>query len=143
MRPLLVALVVGLFAASVRAETAQQVTAITKEGRYGGTLSVTQVEVKTNSGLTKVPFSEVASIQFGDAADVVRTRQGKRVKGVIRVEGWTIKEKDSERPLARGDLRYIVPRVPIGPLKRGKTVDAATANGMTYHLRVPDKYDPN
>src|SRR4051794_19616958 len=142
MRPLLVAILVGLLAASARGEPAAQVTAITKEGRHIGTLSVTQVEVKTNSGVTKVPFAEVASIQFGDAADMIRTRQGKRVKGVARVEGWTLKEKDAERPLARGDLRFIVPRVPIGPLKRGKTVDAATANGTTYHVRVPEKYDP-
>ena len=72
--------------------------------------------MKTNSGVTKVPFAEVASIQFGDAADVVRTRQGKRVKGVVRVEGWTLKEKEAERPLARGDMRFIVPRILVGPL---------------------------
>lgn len=143
MRPLLVALVVGLLAVSARAEPTQQVTVVTKEGRYGGTLSVGPVEVKTNSGgVTKVPFAEISSIQFGDAADVIRTRQGKRVKGVVRVEGWALREKDAERPLVRGNLRFVVPRVPIGPLKRGKTVDAAIANGMTYHVRVPEKYDP-
>jgi predicted esterase len=27
-------------------------------------------------------------------------------------------------------------------LKRGQIVDAAAANGMTYHVRVPPKYDP-
>src|SRR4051812_5863751 len=141
MRLPVIALVVALLTVSARAEPGQRVTVITKEARHGGTLSVAQVEVKTNSNVVKVPLAEIASIQFGDV-DVVRTRQGKRVKGAVRVEGWTLKEREAERPLARGDLRFVVPQVPIGPLKRGKTVDAATANGLTYHVRVPEKYDP-
>src|SRR4051794_16794066 len=147
MRLFVVATAVALLAASIRAEPAQ-VTVVTKDGRHGGTLSVAGVEVKSGAKSAGVKWSDVSSVQFGDAAgggdvDVVRTRDGKRLKGTVRVDGWALKEGDAaERPLARADLRYIVPQAPIGPLKRGKVVDAATANGMTYHVRVPERYDP-
>jgi predicted esterase len=106
-----------------------------------GTLSIGRVEVHTASGNVQVPLTEIASIQFGDA-DVVRTRQGKRVKGIVRTDDWTLREKETDLPLARADLRYIVVQAALGPLKGGQIVDGAAANGMSYHVRVPEKYDP-
>lgn len=140
-----VTVVVLLAAAPLRAEPAH-VTVITKDGRHGGAISAAGVEVKTTSKAVGVAWADVSSIQFGEAAgdvDVVRARDGKRVKGIVRVDGWALKEADAaEKPLARADLRFVIPQAPIGPLKRGKIVDAAAANGMTYHVRVPDRYDP-
>jgi len=140
MRPSFLVLSIALLAAPLRAEPAH-VTAITKDGRHMGTFSTSQVQVQTNSGTVKVPLAEIVSIQFGDT-DVVRTRQGKRVKGIVRTDGWMLHEKDADLPLSRGDLRYIVPQAALGPLKRGQIMDAAAANGMAYHVRVPEKYDP-
>jgi predicted esterase len=140
MRPPLVALALALLSVPLRAENGP-VTVVTKAGRHAGTLSVTQLEVQAGSRPIKVPLADVSSVQFGDT-DVVRTRQGKSVKGVVRVEAWSLREGDADRPLAREDLRFLVPQVPLGPLRKGQVVDAATANGMTYHVRVPPKYDP-
>src|SRR3954471_10482607 len=139
-RPSLFALAMVLMAIPLRAEPAK-VTVVTKDGRHGGTLSVSQVVVEANGRVSKVPLAEISSVEFGDT-DVVKTRQGKRVKGVVRVEGWTLKEADAQRPLARADLKFIVPQALLGPLRRGQVVDAAAANGMTYHVRLPPKYDP-
>lgn len=138
---LLVGLAVVFLAMPLVAEPAH-VTVVTKEGRFGGTLSVDRVEVKTNSGVVKVPVSELTSVQFGDT-DVIRTRTGRRIKGVVRVEDWTLQESGANRPLARADLRFIVPQVALGTPRRGQIVDAAAANGMTYHVRVPEKYNPS
>jgi predicted esterase len=122
-----------------------QVTVITKDSRHGGTISISDIEIKMANAKapTKVPLSDIAAIQFGDAADLIRTRQGKRLKGTIRLEDWTLKEKESDRPLARGDLRFIVPQIllPTTP-RKAQILDATTANGMTYHVRLPEKYDP-
>ncbi len=140
MRTMIVALVAALLAVQLRAEPVP-VTVVTKDSRHSGTLLLTQVEVETASGVVKVPLSEISSLRFGDT-DVVLTRQGKRLKGVIRADGWSLREAGAERPLERADLRFVIPRVPLGPPKRKQIVDAAAANGMTYHVRVPEKYDP-
>lgn len=142
--PPLLALVVALFPVALRAAAADapQVTAATKDGRHAASLSVRELEVKTGKGTVKLPLADVALIQFGDSSDLVRTRAGRSLKGAVRLDGWSLKEKDAERPLARGDLRFLIPQSPLGPLKRGQVVDAASASGMTYHLRLPDKYDP-
>ncbi|HZN65295.1 MAG TPA: alpha/beta hydrolase-fold protein [Tepidisphaeraceae bacterium] len=132
-------LVLILPAVALRAE--HHVTVVTKEGRQSGALSAEQMEVKTNAGVTKVPLAEVASVHFGDT-DVVHTRQGKRVKGTVKVEGWVLKEKDAERPVGREGLRFLVPQASVGRAKKGQIVDAASGNGMTYHVRLPEKYDP-
>jgi predicted esterase len=139
MRLPFIALLLIVPAVALRAE--HRVTVVTKEGRHSGELSVNQVEVRTNGGVTKVPLAEVASVHFGDT-DVVRTRQGKRVKGTVRVEGWVLKQKDAERPVEREGLRFLVPQASLGPAKKGHIVDAASANGMTYHVRLPEKFDP-
>src|SRR4051794_34503875 len=125
MRMSVVSLAVALLAASLGAGPAR-VTVITKDGRLGGTLSAAGLDVQTASKGVGVPLADVASVQFGDAGDVVRTRDGKRIKGTVRVDGWSLKEKEAgaDRPLARADLRFLVPQAPIGPLKRGKVVDA-------------------
>jgi predicted esterase len=140
MRRSLVAVALSFFAIAVRAEPAR-VTVVTKDGRHSGTLDVSQVEVGAPPRAVKVPWNDIALIQFGDT-DVVRTRQGRSVKGAVRVEGWALKDDRSERPLARGDLRFAVPQAPIGRPRKGQTVDAASASGMTYHVRLPEKYDP-
>ena len=140
MRLLLVALGVVLLAVPVAAEPAH-VTVITKEGRHSGAFAANEVAVDVGKRTAKVPLADVASIQFGDI-DVVRSRLGQRVKGTVAVEGWTLNEGTSQRPLGRADLRFLVPQAPIGKLRKGQVVDAASVNGMTYHVRVPEKYDP-
>ena len=117
------------------------VTVVDKEGRHGGTLSVSHVEVRTDGRPVKVPLAEISSVHFGDT-DVVRTRSGKRVKGTVAVEGWTLRQADADRPVRRDALRFIVPQAPLGRLQRGVVMDGAAANGMTFHVRVPPKYDP-
>src|SRR5882757_5524002 len=119
MRRALVAMVLALLVVPLRAADPPMsgVTVVTKDGRYAGTLSISQVEVKTGSGTVKAPLSGIASVQFGDV-DVIRMRDGKRVKGVVGVDGWTLREGTIERPLARADLRFIVPQIPIGPLRK-------------------------
>ena len=139
MRPFGLVLALAFAAVSARAEDAH-VTVISKDGRHSGTLSISAVELQTASGSVKVPLAQIASVQFGDV-DAVRTRQGKRIKGTVRPQDWTLKAKDKDLPLARADLRYLVPQAPLGPMKRGQIVDAAAANGMSYHVRVPPGYD--
>jgi poly(3-hydroxybutyrate) depolymerase len=143
-----VALAISLPPCPARAADAKPagavVTVITKDGRHTGTLPVTQIEVKTDARVVKVPLSDIASLQFGDAADVIRNRQGKAVKGQVKIDGWTLQEKDAALPLARGDLRFVIPQAMLPtPPRRGAIVHATTANGMTYHVRLPDKYDAN
>src|SRR6266699_4208965 len=100
MRYSIVALVAAILVLPLGAEPVH-VTVITKDGRRSGTISAGEVEVKTEARTaTKVSFGDVASIQFGDV-DVVRTKQGRRVKGIVRVEGWTLHEKDAEQGLSR------------------------------------------
>ena len=140
MRLSLVVLGVVLVAAPITAEPAR-VTVITKDARHSGAFSASELVVNTGKRTTKVPIGEVASVQFGDV-DVVRTRQGQRIKGTVSAEGWTLSEGATERPLDRADLRHLVAQVPLGKLRKGQVMDAAGANGMTYHVRVPDKYDP-
>src|SRR4051812_29061322 len=105
MRLSLVTLAMALLAAPLWAEPAR-VTVVTKDGRHFGTLSASQMEVKTNSEVVKVPMGEVLSVQFGDM-DWVRTRAGRRVKGIIKVDNWLLKEEAAERPLPRGDLQFV------------------------------------
>jgi predicted esterase len=146
MRLPMVVLAVVVITSGVCAEPAGHVTVVTKDGRHGGTLSVDHVEVETAAGgaarPVNVPLADVSSVQLGDGgADVVRMREGKVVKGKVRVDGWTLNEADMARPLARGDLQFLVPQTELGTPRRGQTTDAATANGMIYHVRVPEKYD--
>ena len=140
MHPAAIALALSLLAPA--AAEPVRVTAVTKDGRHGGTLSVDHVDVQVGPRVVKVAMGEVASIRFGET-DVVHTRGGRRVKGVVSVEGWTLRAdgKNEPRPLARDTLRFVVPRVPLGKPARGRVVDAAAANGMTYHVRLPEKYD--
>src|SRR5688500_5877014 len=155
MRMHVVALMLGFLAGGVGAGPAR-VTVVTKEGRHGGTLSVEQVEIETAAGgagsargarapagrgVVKVPMTDIASVFFGEV-DSIRTRAGKRHKGVISVEGWTLADSGEQRPLSRQDLRFIVPQIKLGAPRKGQIADAAAANGMTYHVRVPEQYDP-
>jgi len=130
MRLSLFTLVVAVLAAPLWAEPAR-VTVITKEGRHSGTLAVSQVEVEAGSKVQKVPLADIASIQFGET-DVIRTRQGKRGKGVVRVEGWVLREEAAERALARADLRFLIPQVSLGTPRKGQIVDAAAALAWAY-----------
>ena len=141
MRILPLAMAIAILAVRLPAETTH-VTAILKDGRHMGALSINNVEVQTASGIIRVPLGAITSIQFGEP-DVIRLRQGKRVKGIVRAEGWTLRQQDQQLPLARADLRYLVPQAPLGPLRRGQIADGAAANGMTYHVRIPEKYDPH
>jgi pimeloyl-ACP methyl ester carboxylesterase len=140
MRWSVAAVAIAVVAASVRAEPAR-VTVVTKDGRHSGTLDVASVEVDAQPRTVKVPWADVAFIQFGDT-DAVRTRQGRRVKGAVRAEGWTLAEGDAPRPLSKSDLKYLIPQVPLGQPRKGQVVDAASAAGMAYHVRLPEKYDP-
>jgi predicted esterase len=144
MRISIIAIVSAILSLPLLADP-PQVTVITKDARHSGTLSIPEIEIKTNAKTpTKVPLSDIASIQFADAADLIRTRQGKRLKGTIRVEDWTLKVKDADpKSLSRPDLRFIIPQILLPtPAKKLQILDATTANGMTYHLRLPEKYDP-
>ena len=115
------------------------VTVVAKDGRHSGALSVTHVEVEVNARAVKVPLAEIASVSFGDV-DVVRTRRGRRHAGVVRVDGWTLQQPGAQKPLTRDQLQFFVPRIPLGAVRKGQIVDAAAANGVTYHVRVPEKY---
>src|SRR5690348_11611510 len=112
--PLLVVIAFALPGLPTRAADSKTagtaVTVLTKDGRHTGTLPITQVEVKSDARAVKVPLTDIASLQFGDAADVIRNRQGKAVKGRINADGWTLQEKDAARPLARGELRFVIPQ---------------------------------
>jgi predicted esterase len=145
MRLTCIALVVAAFAKALHADPTQ-VTVIAREARHTGALSIAEIEIKTNAKMpAKVPLSDIASIQFADAADLIRTRQGKRLKGTIRVDDWTLKEKDADpKPLSRADLRFIIPQIllPTPTPRKALIIDATTANGMTWHVRLPEKYDP-
>src|SRR5687768_3283263 len=107
MRLPLLALVLTVITLPLHAEPAR-VTVVTNDGRHGGTLSVATVEVQSGQRVAKVPLVEITSIHFGDT-DVVRTRRDQRVKGVVRVEGWSLKEAEKEKPLSRADLKFVVP----------------------------------
>lgn len=142
MRLSLALLAVALLTPAVHAAPAH-VTVVNKESRSSGTLSAEQIEIIPEKGPAgRLPLADVAMIQFGDTIDVIRTKNGRRVKGIVKVDGWTLKGTDGDKPVARGDVRFLIPQAPIGPPRKGVTVDAATANGMTYHVRVPPKYDP-
>ena len=138
MRTPLILMTIFLATSHLRAEPTAA-TVVGKSGRQSGALSVEQVEVTTPTGPAKVPLADVIAIHFGDT-DVVHTRQGKRVKGVVRVEGWTLREKDADRPIQRDGLRFVVPRTALGPIRKKQIMDASSASGMTYHVRVPESY---
>jgi predicted esterase len=140
MRTFLILTALTLLTLPLRADPAH-ITAITKDARHSGTLSITNVEITTPSGLVKVPLPDVAFIQFSDT-DSIKTRQGKRIKGTIKTETWTLQQPDSQLPLSHPDLRYFIPQIPLSSPKKAQVVDAATANGMIYHVRLPAKYNP-
>lgn len=140
MRHSVVVLTVILFATPLLAEP-PRVTVITKDARHSGVFSASELAVETGKRTVKVPLGDVASVQFGEV-DVVRTRQGQRIKGTVSAQGWTLDEASSQRPLDRAELRFLVPQAPLGSIRKGRVMDAASANGMAYHVRVPDKYDP-
>src|SRR5205823_1721394 len=106
-----------------------------------GSLPINLLEVQSKTGVQKVPWADVSFVQFGDT-DFVRTRRGKVVKGAIRVDGWTLKDTDQERPLDKAELRFVIPQISLGAARKGVITDAATANGLMYHVRLPERYDP-
>src|SRR6266550_3994741 len=79
MRLALIALTLPLLTAPLHAEPAPpaHVTAIIKDARHSGTLSITEIQVDAGKRPTKLAISDIASIQFGDF-DVIRTWQGRR-----------------------------------------------------------------
>jgi hypothetical protein len=106
MRVPFCALALVMVAVPLRADPAR-VTVVMKDGRHGGTLSVSQVEMQSGPRSAKIPIGEIGAIQFGDI-DVIQTRSGKRVKGTVRVDGWALKEGDADLPT--GARRPAIPR---------------------------------
>src|SRR4051794_27939560 len=123
MRLPLIALAVALLASPLRAAEPPHVTVITKDGRHSGTLSIAQIELDAGKRTEKVSLADIAFVLFGDT-DAIWTRQGKRIKGTIRADGWSLKEPNADLPLARADLRFIILQQPLPAMRKGQTVDA-------------------
>ena len=94
---IVVAAVSALLTCHLQAEPVH-VAAVTKQGRYTGTLPIDHVEVEVGARVVKVPLADVSSLHVGEP-DVVRTRQGKPVTGRVRVDGRTCRAPNTDRLL--------------------------------------------
>jgi len=43
---------------------------------------------------------------------------------------------------SRPDLQFLIPQSSLISPRKGQIAHAASANGMIYHVRLPEKYDP-
>jgi poly(3-hydroxybutyrate) depolymerase len=119
-----------------------RVTVVTKSDRQAGTLALHEVRIETDKGIENVPMAEVTGIEFGKTSDAIRRRgEHEPLTGRVEVAGWKLRRVGGETPLQRQDLRLIVPQAALGQLQKGRIMHGAAANGMTYHVRVPDQYD--
>jgi predicted esterase len=128
----------------------RRATVVTKKARQSGTLVTPPIKIKVGNAAapTAVPLADITLIEFGET-DAIRTKSRRDpLKGKIDLTDWKFrdekgdKDAKAESPIDRENLRFIIPHTPPGPLQKGKIVDAAAANGMTYHVRVPPNYNP-
>ncbi len=128
--------------AALQAAQAVTVTVTSKEGEtIRGTLVTTAFKMKTGFGETTVQVAKIVSIEFG-ATDVVTTREKTQLKGKIQLAEFKLRTDSGETALKPANLKSIVVDGALGRLEKGKVEDGTAKNGVTYHVRLPAKYDP-
>lgn len=136
LRPDLEELVEALQAAS---ETT--VTVTSKDGEtLRGSLVTTAFKMRTGFGEVTVQVSKIVSIEFG-TTDVVTTREKTQLKGKILLGEFKLKTGAGEMALKPANLKSIAVDGALGKLEKGKIEDGTAKNGVTYHVRLPAKYD--
>ncbi len=131
----------GLLVAARPADEVR-VTVTTKDGdRIKGVLSVASFKIKGGFGEMTIDFAKVTLIEFG-TQDVVTTLQKTTLKGRILVEDWKLRSDVGDLPLKRDRLASIALEGTASTIEKGKISDGASPNGMTWHVRLPSKFDP-
>ena len=123
----------------------RRATIVTQKSRQSGALvAPPQIKMKVGNATTTIPLADVTLMEFGET-DAIRAKSRRdAVKGKIDLADWKFREDKGESPLDRENLRFIIPQSPLPttPLQKGKLLDAASANGMIYHVRLPPNYNP-
>ncbi len=131
----------ALMAASTLQAGELSVTVKTRAGKtVQGTVQDREFDVKGPKGTIRTRFSDLVSITFGPTEDVVTSRNDVIQKGHVQLEEIRVKVEGSEVPLKRSSLASITFDAPAD----GGTgvIRAGTAkNGMTWHVRLPKKYE--
>jgi predicted esterase len=127
--------------AALQAAEVATVTVTSKDGEtMRGTLVTTAFKMKTGFGETTVQVAKIVSIEFG-ATDVVTTREKTQIKGKILLAEFKLKTESGDAALKTANLKSIAVDGALGKLEKGKVEDGTAKNGMTYHVRLPAKYD--
>jgi len=129
-----------VLALQAAAETTVAVTS--KDGEtIRGSLVTAAFKMKTGFGEMTVQVAKIVSIEFG-APDVVTTREKTQLKGKVLLEEFKLKTDAGEVALKSANLKSIAVEGALGKLEKGKVEDGTAKNGMTWHVRLPAKYDP-
>jgi len=126
---------------ALQAAEAVTVTATSKDGEtVRGTLVTTAFKMRTSFGETTVQVAKIVSIEFG-ANDVVTTREKTQLKGKILLAEFKLKTEAGDAALKTANLKSIAVDGALGKLEKGKVEDGTAKNGVTYHVRLPARYD--
>ncbi len=117
------------------------VTVKTRAGKtVQGTVEDREFDFKTSKGVVRHRFADLVSIAFGLTEDVLTTRADAVEKGRTQLDEVRVKVEGSEVPLKRSNLASITFEAAAGGAT-GEISDGTAKNGMTYHVRLPKKYD--
>jgi predicted esterase len=126
---------------ALQAAAETTVTVTSKDGEtIRGALVTTAFKMKTGFGEMTVQVAKIVSIEFG-GTDVVTTREKTQHKGKIQLEEFRLKTEAGEVALKAANLKSIAVDGALGKIEKGKVEDGTAKNGVTYHIRLPSKYD--
>ncbi len=133
---------IGEIVGALQAAEEARVTVVSREGEtLRGSLVTTAFKMKTGFGDTTIQIAKIVAIEFGDP-DVVTTREKTTLKGKILLEEFKIRTDAGEAVLKKSALASLALDGASGRFEKGKIEDGAAKNGVTWHLRLPEKHDP-
>lgn len=100
-----------------------------------------EIKIKTSFGRAIIEPTKIRSLEIKDDEHIVKSSDGTILKGTIGNQSLRIVTESGvkEIPVAEIVKINVVARAPLTP---GKVTDGVAANQVTYHIRVPEKFDP-
>ncbi len=120
--------------------SAIQVTATPRSGAAIVGAVVADFKMDATFGTVQFEPSKLSEIQFG-SPNVVTTSDFSVVRGRFKFEKLTIRTDDGEKTFPLAQLKKLLVIHKAIPVP-GQITNGRSANGLTYHLRVPGTFQP-
>lgn len=100
-----------------------------------------KIDVKTSFGRAIIDPSQLRSLEINDGQPIIKSSDGTIIKGTINNQFISVVTKSGIKKIPVSEIENIKV-VARAPLTAGKITDGVAGNQVTYHIRVPEKYDP-